>query len=89
MLRFLFPFLLLALLSSCTVSLFPEFDAKIIEKIEEINDQAQVLFATVERGSPASEFASLEPKYNEVLGGLSAVLLQVQARPHPEISERL
>ncbi|MEP4627193.1 MAG: hypothetical protein ABJR46_16350 [Tateyamaria sp.] len=89
MFRFLFSFLSLVLLSSCTVSLFPEFDAKIIEKIEETNDQAQVLFATVERGSPASEFASLEPTYNEVLGGLSAILLQVQARPQPEISERL
>ncbi|WBU53574.1 hypothetical protein [Paracoccus sp. SCSIO 75233] len=71
------------------MSLFPEFDAKIIEKIEETNDQAQVLFATVERGSSAAEFASLEPTYNEVLGGLSAVLLQVEARPQPETSERL
>ena len=69
--------------------LFPEFDAKKIEKIEETNDRAQVLFASVERGSPASELASLEPTYNEVLGGQSAVLLQVQARPQLEISERL
>lgn len=89
MFRFLFSFLSLVLLCSCTVSLFPEFDSKIVEKIEKTNDRAQVLFATVERGSSASEFASLEPTYNEVLGSLSAVLLQVQARPQPEISERL
>ncbi|MEM7216626.1 MAG: hypothetical protein AAF423_13890 [Pseudomonadota bacterium] len=79
----------LVLLSSCTVSFFPQFDAKILEKIEATNDQAQVLFAAVERGSPASEFSSLETSYNEVLGGLSAVLLQVQARPQPQASERL
>ncbi|MGZ2257443.1 hypothetical protein [Roseobacter sp. A03A-229] len=89
MLRFLFLFLPLVLLSSCTISLFPEFDAKIVERIEEANDQAQVLFATVERGSPASEFTSLEPTYNEVLGGLSAALLQVQVRSQPNISERI
>jgi len=89
MFRFLFSLLSLILLTSCTVNLFPEFDAKIIAKIEEANDQAQVLFATVERGSSASDFELLEPTYNEVLGGLSAVLLQVQARPQPEISDRL
>jgi len=76
-------------LQACTVSLLPEYDPKIVEKIEDLNEQAQVLFASVERGSPASKFAAAEPTYNEILGGLSAVLLQVQVRPQPALSERV
>jgi len=81
------PFLILissALLFSCAVQLAPAYDVKIYDGIIALNNEAQVFFASAENGLKKNEYHEAEPTYNEIIGSLQSLIIQLDARPVPE-----
>lgn len=75
--------LLFIAVAACAVRLAPEYDPSIVQGIEQANERAMVLFASVAQGVPARTFPTRAESYAEVIGKLSALRLFVKARPAP------
>jgi hypothetical protein len=77
------------LLSACSVQLAPGYDAALTEGLSEANGEALTLFAALEEGSPASEFANYQERYAELIGGFDGLRQRAEARPVPPMAQRL
>jgi hypothetical protein len=73
-----------AVIVSCAVQLAPAYDVKIYDGIIALNNDAQVFFAAAENGLKKSTFDKTEPTYNELIGTLNSLIIQLDARPVPE-----
>jgi hypothetical protein len=77
------------LLTACTIQLAPGYDQALAEGLDASNKQALTLFASLESGSPASEFDSYEPRYAELIGGFDALRQRAMTRQIPPLAKRL
>jgi len=71
-------------LSNRAVQLAPEYDVKIYDGIIALNNDAQVFFASAENGLKEDKYILYEPTYNEIIGTLQSLIIQLDARPIPE-----
>ena len=82
-------FLVLALLSACTMGIVPQYQQSLVDGINAANVKGLTLFAAVAEGSPRSQFATYKPKYDEVIGSFDALLTEAKTRPIPALAGRL
>lgn len=69
--------------SSCAASLAPKFSQGILDNLSSSSTDIFQLFAEVSAGVPSSSFTSREAKYNNLIGKLEALDMQIKARPMP------
>jgi hypothetical protein len=90
---FLTPYLRLAFLivafsvTNCTVSLAPKFDQGIVDDLSASSVEVFQLIAEVSGGTKNADFNQREEKYNDLIGKLEALKLQINARPMPSNKE--
>lgn len=77
------------LLAACTIQLAPDYDQALVEGLGESNAEALTLFASVETGSPASEFDDYDERYAELIGGFEALRQRAATRQIPPLARRL
>jgi hypothetical protein len=77
------------LLAACTIQLAPGYDQALAEGLDASNRQALTLFASLEGGSPASEYDSYEQRYAELIGGFDALRQRALTRQIPPLAKRL
>jgi hypothetical protein len=70
-------------LSGCVVSLSPKFDQSIVDNLSSSSVDVFQLLAEVSGGVPSNTHSTREPKYNDDIGKLEALKLQINARPLP------
>ena len=76
-------------ISACTIQLAPGYDKALVEGLDESNTRALTLFASLESGSPASEFEQHEQRYAELIGTFDALRQRAQTRQIPPLAKRL
>jgi hypothetical protein len=76
-------------LAACTVQLAPAYDQALAEGLDATNTQALTLFASLENGSPASEFGGYEQRYAELIGRFEALRQRALTRQVPPLARRL
>src|SRR6476619_5554639 len=74
----------LLIATSCAVSLAPRFDQGIIDNLSTTSIEVFQLLSEVSEGTTNAEFGKREEQYNEVIGKLEALALQINARPVPD-----
>jgi hypothetical protein len=74
----------LLIATSCAVSLAPRFDQGIIDNLSTTSIEVFQLLSEVSEGTTSSDFDKREEEYNEVIGKLEALALQINARPVPD-----
>lgn len=68
----------------CAVKLAPDYDRTIVEGLGKANEEIMTLFASVSAGTEKATFKTeREATYNQIIGKLDALRLQVDARPTP------
>lgn len=72
------------LFSSCAVSLAPKFDQGIVDNLSATSTDIFQLLAGVSEGTNSSDFNQREEKYNNLIGKIEALELQIKARPLPK-----
>lgn len=77
------------LLSACMISLVPEYDQALVEDLTSANQDTLTLFALVEDGSPAEDFAELEERYATLIGRFDALRQRASSRYVPPLAARL
>jgi hypothetical protein len=77
------------LLASCTIQLAPDYDAALVEGLDDANTEALTLFAAVEPGSPTSEFPEHEGHYSKLIGRFDALRQRAATRQVPPLAKRL
>ncbi len=70
--------------SSCTVSLAPKYDQGIVDNLSASTTQVFQLIAAVSSGTTKEGFAGREQNYNNIIGTLEALKLEINARPVPQ-----
>lgn len=70
-------------LAGCAVSLAPKFDQHIVDNLTSGSTEVFELLAEVSAGTTKSDFDKREGKYNQIIGKLEALVLQINARPVP------
>ncbi|MDE2595854.1 MAG: hypothetical protein KGL44_03140 [Sphingomonadales bacterium] len=88
-LRMLAAGLLAMLLAACTVGLTPAYDADLAEGLNQTNHQTMVLFAELEEGSPAADYAGHAGDYAKAIGAFAELRARAAARPVPPLASRL
>lgn len=78
-----------ASLGACAVQLAPDYDAQLLDGLMEANEEALVLFAKVETGSPQNQFAGLADEYALVIAKFDALKQRAAARQNPPLTQRL
>ena len=73
-------------ISSCSITLAPEYDRAIVEKTSSVTTETLMLFAEVSGGTTKDSFEKREPTYNQLIGSFDALNLQSKARPIPNVS---
>ena len=73
----------LLIATSCAVSLAPRFDQGIIDNLSTTSIEVFQLLSEVSEGTTNTDFDKREEEYNEVIGKLEALALQINARPVP------
>lgn len=69
--------------TSCAVSLAPKFDQHIVDNLTGTSTEVFQLLAEVSAGTTKADYDKRESKYNQVIGKLEALVLQINARPVP------
>ena len=77
------------MLAACTVQLAPSYDQALVEGLDEANAAALTLFASVETGSPQSEYGEYEERYAQLIGTFDALRQRAMNRQIPPLTERL
>src|SRR4051812_26135642 len=75
---------ILLLATSCAVSLAPRFDQGIIDNLSTTSTEVFQLLSEVSEGTTNADFNKREEEYNQVIGKLEALALQINARPVPD-----
>jgi hypothetical protein len=70
--------------TSCAVSLAPRFDQGIIDNLSTTSTEVFQLLAEVSEGTTNADFSKREAEYNQVIGKLDALAIQINARPVPD-----
>jgi hypothetical protein len=76
-------FSILFLLTSCTISLAPKFDQRIMDGLSGSSAEIFQLIAEVSGGTDSSSFSKREEKYNRLIGKIDALELEIRVRPMP------
>jgi hypothetical protein len=76
-------------LAACTVQLVPSYDQALVEGLDDANTAALTLFASVEDGSPQSEFAGYEERYAQLIGKFEALHQRAVNRQIPPLAARI
>ena len=71
-------------LSGCAVSLAPKFDQAIVDNLSSSSSRLFELFAAVSDGTKKDDYSAGDAQYNQVIGQLEALQLQINARPIPQ-----
>lgn len=71
-------------LSACSVTLAPNYDKAIVDGLSAANVKVMEMFAATSSGTDESTFGTREAAYNELIGGLDALVIQISARPMPD-----
>ena len=74
----------LLITTSCAVSLAPRFDQGIIDNLSITSTEVFQLLSEVSEGTTNADFDKRAEKYNQVIGKLEALALQINARPVPD-----
>ena len=74
----------LLIATSCAVSLAPRFDQGIIDNLSTTSIEVFQLLSEVSEGTTNTDFDKRQEEYNEVIGKLEALALQINARPVPD-----
>jgi hypothetical protein len=74
----------LLIVAGCAVSLAPRFDQGIIDNLSGTSTEVFQLLSEVSEGTTNADFDKREDKYNQVIGKLEALALQINARPVPD-----
>lgn len=77
------------LLAACTIQLAPAYDRALAEGLDQNNTAALTLFASLEGGSPASEYGGYRERYAELIGGFEALRQRAATRPIPPLAKRI
>lgn len=79
--------LLVALLwlSGCATQLAPAYDERIVDGLTRANTDAMTVFAAFSAGAPTSRFAPYRDRYDQLIGTLNALEMQIAARPTPAV----
>jgi len=75
---------ILLLATSCAVSLAPRFDQGIIDNLSTTSTEVFQLLSEVSEGTTNADFNKRDEEYNQVIGKLEALALQINARPVPD-----
>jgi hypothetical protein len=75
---------ILLIATSCAVSLAPRFDQGIIDNLSTTSTEVFQLLSEVSEGTTNADFNKREEQYNQVIGKLEALALQINARPVPD-----
>ena len=75
---------ILLIAASCAVSLTPRFDQGIIDNLSTTSTEVFQLLSEVSEGTTNADFNKREEQYNQVIGKLEALALQINARPVPD-----
>lgn len=90
LLQALFVTLLLALsLGGCAIRLVPSYDPALVEGLDRLNMRTLSLFGALDGGASATEFSRYEDEYAELIGGFEALAMRAEARPVPQLANRL
>ncbi len=76
-------FSLMMFLQSCSIQLSPQYDVKIVDSLTENSDELLSFVEEISDGTKKVEYAEREEKYNNLIGKLESLELQVKARPIP------
>ena len=68
----------------CAVSLAPKFNQAIVDNLSGSSTDIFQLFAEVSAGTSKADYNEREDKYNDVIGKVEALALQIKARPIPK-----
>ena len=72
-------------LLGCATQLAPAFDERIVDGLTRANADAMTLFAAFSAGAPTSRFAEYRDRYDQLIGAVDALEMQIAARPTPEL----
>lgn len=72
------------LFSSCAVSLAPKFDQGIVDNLSASSIEVFQLLSEVSAGTKNTDYDKRDEKYNNIIGKLEALELQIKARPMPK-----
>jgi hypothetical protein len=75
---------ILLITTRCAVSLAPRFDQGIIDNLSITSTEVFQLLSEVSDGTTNADFNKREEEYNQVIGKLDALALQINARPVPD-----
>jgi hypothetical protein len=81
--------LLSVALSACTIQLAPAYDDALASGLADAHTSTLTLFAGVEDGSPATEFADYARDYAMVIGQFDALRQRAEARDISPLASRL
>jgi len=70
-------------LAGCAVSLAPKFDQHIVDNLTGTSTDVFQLLAEVSGGTTNSDYDKRDSKYNQLIGKLESLVLQINARPVP------
>ena len=76
-------------LAACAIQLAPAYDQTLVDGLNQRHAQALTLFASVEGGSPASEFGEHRQYYAELIGGFEALRERAAGREIPPLAQRI
>ena len=71
-------------LTNCTTTLAPAYDAAIVNKTSTASTNVMLLFATTIDGTTKDNYILREPLYNNAIATFEALNIQAQARPIPD-----
>lgn len=77
------------LLSACTIQLAPGYDQALVEGLDATNTEALTLLASVEDGSPVTEFGEYADDYAQVIGQFDALRQRAENRQIPPLAKRI
>jgi len=76
--------ILFVLFSACTVKLAPSYDQGIVDNLGNASADVFELLSEVSEGTTKASFDTRAGKYNKLIGGLEALIMNIEARPVPD-----
>ena len=69
--------------AGCAIKLAPSYDKTVVDGMTSINEELMTFFASVSSGTNVADFDQRKPRYDSLVGKLSAIRIQSAARPVP------
>ena len=81
-------FAVLLTLAACSIQLSPQFNKAIYDRVIDLNVQTETLFAGLAMGGTAADFRTEAVRYDDIIGGFSALRMQIAPRSVPNTNLR-